>query len=41
MQVKGLECVTFGAYHEPSLKDPSSECFDQIENDMDLDNFLK
>jgi hypothetical protein len=28
-------------FSEPSLEDPSGECFDQIEYDMDLDEFLE
>ena len=28
-------------FSEPSLEDPSEECFDQIECDLDLDKFLK
>jgi hypothetical protein len=28
-------------FSEPSLEDPSRECFDQIENDLDLNEFLE
>jgi hypothetical protein len=28
-------------FSEPSLEDPSGECFDEIEYDLDLDKFLK
>jgi hypothetical protein len=27
-------------FSEPSLEDPSGECFDEIEYDLDLDKFL-
>jgi hypothetical protein len=37
----GSEEVVEEIFSEPSLKDPSGECFDQIECDLDLDKVLK
>jgi hypothetical protein len=37
----GSEEVVKDIFSEPSLEDPSGECFHQIECDLDLDKFLK